>query len=54
MDPNGDHMEMHFDYFQIQKWMLKKVRAEKVDEKKNKKKMGDLSSSHVSFLTYGP
>ena len=53
MDLNGDHMEMHFDYFQIQKW--EKVRAEKVDEKKNeKKKMGDLSSSHVSFLTYGP
>ena len=52
MDPNGDHMEMHFDYFQIQKW--EKVRAEKVDEKKNEKKMGDLSSSHVSFLTYGP
>ena len=38
MDPNGDHMEMHFDYFQIQKWMLQKVRAEKVDEKKKKKK----------------
>ena len=36
MDPNGDHMEMHFDYFQIQKW--EKVRAEKVDEKKNEKK----------------
>ena len=38
MDPNGDHMEMHFDYFQIQKWMLQKVRAEKVDEKKKWKK----------------
>ena len=27
-----DHMKMHFDYFQIQKWMLQIVRAEKVDE----------------------
>ena len=26
-------MEMNFEYFQIQKWMLQTVRAEKVDEK---------------------
>ena len=28
-----DHMNMNFEYFQIQKWMLKTARAEKVDEK---------------------
>ena len=28
---------MNFDYFQIQKWILQTVRAEKVDEKKKKK-----------------
>ena len=27
-------MKMNFDYFQIQKWMLQTVRAEKVDDKK--------------------
>ena len=26
-------MKMNFDYFQIQKWILQTVRAEKVDEK---------------------
>ena len=26
-------MKMNFEYFQIQKWMLQTVRAEKVDEK---------------------
>ena len=44
-------MKMDFDYFQIQKWMLQTVRAEKVDEK-----MGHLSSFNVSkkvrFLQY--
>ena len=44
-------MKMNVDYFQIQKWMLQTVRAEKVDEK-----MGHLSSFHVSkkvhFLQY--
>ena len=44
---------MNFDYFQIQKWILQTVRAEKVDEKKNKKKCGQSSSFHVSFLSYG-
>ena len=29
----GSHMKMGFDYFQIQKWMLQTVIAEKVDEK---------------------
>ena len=33
MDKRGEHMEMNFDYFQIQKWMLQTVGAEKVDEK---------------------
>ena len=27
-------MKMNFDYFQMQKWMLQIVQAEKVDEKK--------------------
>ena len=29
----GHHMKMNFEYFQIQKWMLQTIRAEKVDEK---------------------
>ena len=29
----GGHIKMNFGYFQIQKWMLQTVRAEKVDEK---------------------
>ena len=33
MDKRGEHMEMNFDYFQIQKWMLQTTGAEKVDEK---------------------
>ena len=33
MDQRGDHIKINFDYFQIQKWMLQTVRAEKVDEK---------------------
>ena len=33
IDQRGDHMKMNFDYFQIQKWMLKTVRAEEIDEK---------------------
>ena len=28
-----NHMSMNFEYFQIQKWMLEIVKAEKVDEK---------------------
>ena len=32
MDQTGDHMKMNFEYFQIQKWMLQTVRAEKLDE----------------------
>ena len=27
------HLKMNFEYFQIQKWMLQTVRAEKLDEK---------------------
>ena len=33
MDQREDHMKMNFDYFEIQKWVLKTVRAEKLDEK---------------------
>ena len=33
MDQRGDHMKIKFDYFQIQKWMLQTVRAEKGDDK---------------------
>ena len=33
MDQTEDHIKMNFDYFQIKKWMLQTVRAEKVDEK---------------------
>ena len=33
MDERGDHMNMNFEYFQIQKWILETVIAEKVDEK---------------------
>ena len=31
--PKGGPHEMNFAYFQVQKWMLQTVRAEKVDEK---------------------
>ena len=33
MDQGADHIKMNLDYFQIQKWILQTVRAEKVDEK---------------------
>ena len=33
MDHSGDHIKINVDYFQIKKWMLQTVRAEKVDEK---------------------
>ena len=33
MDQRGGHMKINFGYFQIQKWMLQTVGAEKVDEK---------------------
>ena len=29
----GDHIKINFDYFQIKKWMLQTVRAEKLDKK---------------------
>ena len=32
MDQRGDHMKMNFEYFQIQIWILKTVRSEKLDE----------------------
>ena len=33
MNQKVDHMKMNLDYFQIQKWMLRTVRVEKLDEK---------------------
>ena len=33
MDQSGEHMKINFEYFQIQKWMLQAVWAEKVNEK---------------------
>ena len=33
MDQMGDHMKTSFEHFQIQKWMLQAITAEKVDEK---------------------
>ena len=48
MDKGGDHMKMNFEYFQTQKWILQ------LDRKKQMKKWGHLSSSHIPFLSYGP
>ena len=31
--PKEEHMKINFYYFQIHKWVLQTVRAEKVDEK---------------------
>ena len=45
-----DHMKMNFEYFRIQKWVLKTVTAEKVDEKK----WNQLFSFHAPFPSYGP
>ena len=36
MDQRGHHMKMNFEHFQIQKWMLQTVKAEKVDTVKYK------------------
>ena len=33
MDQKGDHIKVNFDYFQIQKWMLRTVTVKKVDDK---------------------
>ena len=33
IDQRWDHMKMNFEYFQMKKWMLQTIRAEKVDEK---------------------
>ena len=33
MDQRGDHNKINFDYFQIKKWILQTVRAEKIDKK---------------------
>ena len=33
MDQRGDKLKMNFEYFQIQKWILQTIRAEKVVEK---------------------
>ena len=34
MGQNSNHIKMNLDYIQIQKWMLQKLRSQKVDEKK--------------------
>ena len=44
-----DHMNMNFEYFQIQKWMLKLL-----ERKKKMKKGSHLFNFHVLFLIYGP
>ena len=49
MTKRGDQIKTNFEYFQIQKWMLQTVWAEKVD-----KKWRDLSSFDVPILSYGP
>ena len=53
VDKMEDQMKMNFDNFQIQKWMLQTVKAEKVDQT-----MGHLSSFHLfffpCFLLHGP
>ena len=41
---------MNFDYFQIQKWILQTVRAEKVDEKKKKNAVIRLVSMFPSWV----
>ena len=33
MDKMGDHMKINFDYIQIKRWMLRTVRAKKLDGK---------------------
>ena len=50
MDQMGDHMKINIEYFQIQKWISQTVRV----EKNKRKKWGHLSSSYVSFQSYGP
>ena len=52
MDQMGDHIKMNFEYFQIQKWMLQTVRAEKIDEKNWV--ICHYTYFHVSFFSYGP
>ena len=49
MDQREDHIKINFEYFQIQKWMLQTVRAEKVYLKN-----GPLSGFYIPFLSYGP
>ena len=41
-------IKINFDYFQIQKQMLKQL-----EQQNFMKKWGQLSSFHVSFLIYG-
>ena len=41
------NLKMNFKYFQIQKWLLQRGRAEKVN-----KKQGYLCSFYVLFLSY--
>ena len=51
MGLRGDHMKMNFDYFQIHKWMLQIVRAEKVDENNGVICLASMFPSWVMVLT---
>ena len=50
MYQRGDHLRMNFKYFQIQKWILWRVRAEKVDEKNEVICLVSMFSSWVMVL----
>ena len=50
MDQKGDPIKTNLHIFQIQKWISKTVRAQKIDEKN----WGHLSIFFFSFLSYGP
>ena len=45
-----NHMNMNFEYFRIQKWTLKTVRAEKVDEKNGVNCLVSMFPSWVMVL----
>ena len=50
MDQRGDHMQMNSDYFEIQKWMLQTVRAEKTDGENGVICLVSISPSWVMVL----
>ena len=45
-----DHMKMNFEYFEIQKWELQTVRAEKGDEKDGVISLASMFPSWVMVL----